>query len=252
MQEIGAIRQEAVSISSYGRVCTERIKPDLEQFFDDTVEMATQFESVYEDSFLLNRLLYMVSFAADIFADEDMSDEDYELFKGYLNDLDTLRKEVIGAYEVGENSDRIIGSKPYVLKKVTSLWSFVRSAGKWNFAPNDSMFRTKECMCPALHRMLTVWDKNFAVGKMLEKMIEKYGLYMRDHINDYSEEEFLELFNDLLDGKKNFTDPIPVYVRSGSTVGIVDAGTKVNVDFCFIRSSDGGNHSVRIYGYDAI
>ena len=131
MNEIQVIRQEIAGISRLSRVTAERIKPELVQFFDETVQLMTTEcgEAVYEDAFLMQRFLWMISSIADTFDDKQpMSDEDYELFKKYMADMGNIRKEVVGAYNAGEDYNRIIGSKEYVTKKVLSLWDVIKGA----------------------------------------------------------------------------------------------------------------------------
>jgi len=252
MNEIQVIRQEIAGISRVSRVTAERIKPEILQFFDETVQLIMTTEccdAVYEDSFLMQRFLWMISSISDTFDDKQpMSDEDYELFKKYMADMGNIRKEVVGAYNAGEEYNRIIGSKEYVTKKVLSLLDVIKGAS--GFVPEKELFYDRTLMYGALHLLITEWDANFAVGKKPELFLEKFYTFKRDHVSDFSEEQFYDLFNEVWEGKKKFSEPIPVYVRAGTTFSVVSNEAKTEANYSVIRGQD-GDSTVKIVGYSA-
>ena len=251
MNEVEAIRQEIASVSRVGRVVADRIKPELVQFFDESVQLMTTEcgEAVYEDSFLMSRFLWMISSVGDTFSNRlPMSDEDYELFQKYIADVAVIRKEVIGAYNTGEDYNRLIGSMEYTTKKVVTLWDIIK--GVWGFSPEKMLFSDRALQYGALHRLVCEWDNHFAVGKKPELFLEKFYMFKHDHVRDYSEEQMFELFNDLWDSKKKFSEPIPVYVRVGTTYGVVSNEVRTEANYSVIRGQN-GDSTVRIVGYAA-
>lgn len=249
MNEVAVIRQEIASVSRVGRLVADRIKPELVQFFDETVKLMTTEcgDAVYEDPFLMSRFLWMISSVGDTFNNKlSMSDEDYELFEKYITDMTIVRKEVIGAYNAGEDYNRLIGSMEYTTSKVVNLWEVIK--GTWSFVPEKVLFHDRTMMYGALHRLVCEWDDHFAVGKKPEIFLEKFTTFKRDHVRDFTDEQFFELFNEVWDGKKRFSEPIPVYVRAGTTYGVVSNEAKMEANYSVIRGQN-GDSTVRIVGF---
>lgn len=235
---IATVREESVGRSRMNRTCPERLVPDVSAFFDETMQAGYEEFFDKDGGCLMERYCWLICFVVDVFTNHhngNVTDDQYELFQKYMDELRKLRSEVMESYEgTGKPVDEM-------RDKVLCFWGVIQSSSHWVMYAEHTLFNDRMYTYEALKRLNADWDE-------LQKVVGNVSDFYRNFSNfksnlhkfgmDYDEERLYQIFFDILDGKKKLSQPIKIYKVVGETYTVVDADESSQADYGILIPND--------------
>lgn len=235
---IATVREESVGQSIMNRTCPERLVPDVSTFFDETMQAGYEKFLSKDGGWLMERYCWLICFVVDVFTnhrDGNVTDDQYELFQKYMEELRKLRSEVMESYEgTGKPVDEMCD-------KVCCFWKVIQSSSQWVMPAEHTLFNDKICTYGALKRLNGDWNK---LQKVVGNVSDFYMNFSNFKSNlhklgmNYDEEQLYQIFSDILDGKKKLSQPIKIYKVVGTTYTVVDADDSSQADYGILVPND--------------
>ena len=235
---IEIVRKECTGRSKMNRICPERLVPDVSTFFDEIVQTDEKKFLRKDGGHLVERYCWLVCFVVDVFTSHDtteVTDEQYELFLKYMEELRKLRSEVFECYK-GTNK-----SVNEMLDKVCCFWDIIRSSSHWEMFFDHKLFENPTYTYEVLKRMNNDWDElKKVVGDIRDFYMNFTNFMSNQHKlgTNYSNDQMYQIFFDILDGKKKLSNPVKIYRVVGTTYTVVDADASKEVGFGILVPSD--------------
>lgn len=237
-RSIAIVREECVGRSRMNRICPERLVPDVSTFFDET--MLPGYEKFFDKDggHLMERYCWLICYVVDIFTDHydsNVADDQYELFKKYMEELRKLRSEVMESYEgTGKSVDEM-------RDKVHCFWDVIRSSSHWVMYREHTLFDNPMYTYDALKRLNGDWDELKKVVGNVSDFYMNFSNFKNNRHKfgmDHGEDQLYQIFFDILDGKKKLSQSIKIYKVVGTTYTVVDADENTQVDFGILVPKD--------------
>ena len=235
---IATVRMECVGRSRMNRTCPERLVPYVSTFLDDTMQAGYKKFFDKDGGYLVERYCWLVCFVVDVFTDhknDKVTDEQYDLFVKYMEQLRKLRDEIMESYDgTGKPMDEM-------RDKVICFWDLIRSSSHWEMFSEHTLFDNPIFTYEALKRLNNDWDElQKVVGDVRSFYLNFSNFSDNRHKFDmsYNEEELYQIFFDILDGKKKLSEPIKMYKVVGTTYAVVDANESSQADYGILVPND--------------
>lgn len=235
---IATVRMECVGRSRMNSTCPERLVPYVSTFLDDTMQAGYKKFFDKDGGYLVERYCWLVCFVVDVFTDhknDKVTDEQYELFLKYMEQLRKLRDEIMESYEgTGKPMDEMCG-------KVICFWDVIRSSSHWGMYREHTLFNNPMYTYNALKLLNDDWDEFKKVVGDVSDFCKNFSNFKSNQHKlgmNYNEEELYQIFFDILDGKKKLSEPIKIYKVVGTTYAVVDANESSQADYGILVPND--------------
>ncbi|MBR2705230.1 MAG: hypothetical protein IKE91_07160 [Clostridia bacterium] len=236
-ETMATIREESSGKSRLGRICPDRLIPDVNAFFDENERLCMECDAE-RDGWLMDRFCWLVSFVVDIFTDskkKTVSNSDFALFKKYMAVLAKLREEVVECYKGNGKSMKDM------THKVCCFWEIIQSSSKWCLYRNYTLFHDAKYTFEVFKRLNADWDVIENLVGDITEMVRNFCKYAENQHKlelNYDEGQLYDIFCDILDGKKKFSGEIKIYKCMGTIRTVVDANESGAINYAFLVPND--------------
>ena len=243
----------AMENSSHHAACAEEIRPMLKDFLKKVMSTDVDWNSVGNVCWNIENITKAVQYLAENTRNyQKMSDEDIEAFKKIFEEIYALYDETLKKKDQDENiADKISCISEIANKNKTGMHDSPMSHEYWK---DGMIFQNYENLWKIIHRVNTEWDELCSRGFSVKIFYQFWEAFKYDKASskeragkEMSEQEKIEFFMELLDGKMKF---VPVYQHEYRFLGfkvvdkkeedeVVYISNKRSASSCCMRQAEG-------------